>query len=170
MASGALSFAVMTWAAGSNSFSPDHRPGFAAGAIPPWPPPPASRTNDLHGLMFGLLFEHHGEQNQAVAQRAGHRNRVQSGKCGPAQNPPLFQMLIDRSIGRPSPTREALRPSGSGPSSVPAPKSFLRRQNSSAPALPTPRRPQPRSLSILLRLPRLSTWPRVIARDPQARR
>jgi hypothetical protein len=35
----------MTWAAGSNSFSPDHRPGFAAGAVPPSPPPPASRTN-----------------------------------------------------------------------------------------------------------------------------
>jgi hypothetical protein len=32
MASGALMFCVMTWAAGSNSFSPDHRPGFAAGA------------------------------------------------------------------------------------------------------------------------------------------
>ena len=30
---------------GSNSFSPDHRPGFAAGAVPPSPPPPASRTN-----------------------------------------------------------------------------------------------------------------------------
>ena len=27
-----------------------------------------------------LLFEHHGEQNQAVAQRTGHRNRVQSGE------------------------------------------------------------------------------------------
>jgi hypothetical protein len=27
-------------------------------------------------IKFGLLFEHHGEQNQAVAQRAGHRNCV----------------------------------------------------------------------------------------------
>jgi hypothetical protein len=32
---GHVRFAVMTWgAAGSNSFSPDHRPGFAAGAVP----------------------------------------------------------------------------------------------------------------------------------------
>jgi hypothetical protein len=53
---------------------------------------------------------------------------------------------------------------------VPAPKFFLPRQNSSAPVPPAPRRPQPRSLLILLRLPRLSTWPPVIVRDPQARR
>ena len=31
MASGDVCFAVMTWAAVSNSFSPDHRPGFAEG-------------------------------------------------------------------------------------------------------------------------------------------
>ena len=36
--------------------------------------------HDLHGLKFRLLFEHYGEQDQAVAQRAGHRNRVQSGE------------------------------------------------------------------------------------------
>ena len=42
---GTLFFAVITWAAGRDSFSPDHRPGFAAGAVPPWPPPPASQRN-----------------------------------------------------------------------------------------------------------------------------
>ena len=36
--------------------------------------------HDLHGLKFRLLFEHYGEQDQAVAQRAGHRNRVQPGE------------------------------------------------------------------------------------------
>ena len=36
--------------------------------------------HDPRGLQFGLLFEHHGEQDEAIAQRAGHRNRVQSGE------------------------------------------------------------------------------------------
>jgi hypothetical protein len=35
----------MTWVSDSDSFSPDHRPGFATGAVVPSPPPPASRTN-----------------------------------------------------------------------------------------------------------------------------
>src|SRR6516225_943828 len=43
---GTLFFALITWAAGRDSFSPDHRPGFAAGAVPPWRPPPASQRND----------------------------------------------------------------------------------------------------------------------------
>ena len=38
----------MKWAAGSNSFSPDHRLGFAAGAVPHLRPPPALRTNGCH--------------------------------------------------------------------------------------------------------------------------
>ena len=48
--------------------------------------------HDLHGLKFGLLFEHHGEQNQAVAQRAGHRNRVQSGELI-RQQVKLYQVM-----------------------------------------------------------------------------
>jgi SRSO17 transposase len=38
---GHVCVAVMTWAAGRNSFSPDHRRGFAADAVLPSPPPPA---------------------------------------------------------------------------------------------------------------------------------
>ena len=36
--------------------------------------------HDLSRLQFGLLFEHDRQQDQAVAQRAWSRNRIEAGK------------------------------------------------------------------------------------------
>jgi len=40
----------------------------------------SSISHDLGRLQFGLLLKHHSEQDQAVAQGAGHGDAVQAGK------------------------------------------------------------------------------------------
>src|SRR6516164_3803933 len=92
MASGALCFAVMTWAAGSNSFSPDHRPGFAAGAVPPWPPPPASRTNGelrqrLAQERFPVLLVEFSRTLSCAGTHPAHRDPVANDRPLPRRQP-----------------------------------------------------------------------------------